>query len=105
MGKPRRTVSENGNRGTDHGHATCMFILGGPVRGGKVYGEWPGLRPDQLFEDRDLALTTDFRDVLAETISIHLDNQDLKFVFPTYTATPSRFRKFLRSRNGRSHQG
>jgi uncharacterized protein (DUF1501 family) len=55
-----RTARENGNRGTDHGHANCLFVLGGPVRGGKVYGEWPGLTPEQLFEGRDLALTTDF---------------------------------------------
>src|SRR5207247_3312655 len=56
-----RTVRENGNRGTDHGHATAMLVLGGAVRGGKVYGRWPGLAREQLFEGRDLAVTTDFR--------------------------------------------
>src|SRR6185369_14891891 len=61
-----RTARENGNRGTDHGHANAMFIVGNSVRGGKVYGDWPGLRSDQLFEGRDLALTTDFRDVFGE---------------------------------------
>jgi uncharacterized protein (DUF1501 family) len=67
-----RTVRENGNRGTDHGHATAMLVLGGPVRGGKVYGRWPGLRRDQLFEGRDLAVTTDFRDLFAEVARRHL---------------------------------
>jgi uncharacterized protein (DUF1501 family) len=59
-----RTARENGNRGTDHGHANVMFVMGGPVRGGKVYGQWPGLDFSQLYEGRDLALTTDFRRVL-----------------------------------------
>src|SRR5205085_9465861 len=61
-----RTARENGNRGTDHGHANVMFVMGGPVRGGKVYGRWPGLGDGQLYEGRDLALTTDFRCVLAK---------------------------------------
>ncbi|MBI3896437.1 MAG: DUF1501 domain-containing protein [Acidobacteria bacterium] len=81
-----RTAQENGNRGTDHGHANCMFILGGPVVGGKVYGRWPGLAPDQLNEGRDLALTTDFRTVLGELISEHLGNQNLERVFPSFSA-------------------
>jgi len=67
-----RTAHENGNRGTDHGHANCMFVMGGPVKGGKVYGKWPGLGPGQLNEGRDLALTTDFRSVLGEVINGHL---------------------------------
>jgi uncharacterized protein (DUF1501 family) len=54
-----RTAGENGNRGTDHGHANFMFVLGRPVRGGKVLGDWPGLEREQLYEGRDLALTTD----------------------------------------------
>ena len=53
-----RTAHENGNRGTDHGHANVMFVLGGPVKGGKMYGRWPGLQPGQLYEGRDLAVTT-----------------------------------------------
>src|SRR5437868_7701825 len=61
-----RTAKENGNRGTDHGHANVMFVMGGAVRGGSVIGDWPGLAPDQLYESRDLAVTTDFRDVLGE---------------------------------------
>ncbi|HXE76534.1 MAG TPA: DUF1501 domain-containing protein [Candidatus Xenobia bacterium] len=91
-----RTVAENGNRGTDHGHANAIFVVGGPVAGGKVYGQWPGLDRDQLFEGRDLALTTDFRDVLAEVIVHHLGATDLKSVFPRYDARPDKFRRFLR---------
>ena len=67
-----RTVRENGNRGTDHGHATAMLVLGGPVRGGKVHGRWPGLSPERLFEGRDLAVTTDFRHLFSEVALGHL---------------------------------
>ena len=81
-----RTVRENGNRGTDHGHANCMFAMGGGVKGGKVYGRWPGLEREQLYEERDLALTTDFRDVLGELVSRHLGNEAVKAVFPGYDA-------------------
>ena len=55
-----RTARENGNRGTDHGHANYMMVMGGNIRGGKVYGNWPGLATEQLHEQRDLDLTTDF---------------------------------------------
>jgi len=79
-----RTARENGNRGTDHGHANSMFVMGGGVKGGKVYGRWPGLEREQLYEGRDLALTTDFRDVLGELVSRHLGNPRLKAVFPGY---------------------
>jgi uncharacterized protein (DUF1501 family) len=67
-----RTVAENGNRGTDHGHATAMLVFGGGVRGGRVYGRWPGLERQQLFEGRDLAVTTDFRDLFTEVATRHL---------------------------------
>ena len=67
-----RTVAENGNRGTDHGHGNAMMAIGGTVQGGRVYGRWPGLAPDQQFEGRDLAVTTDFRDVFSEVVSRHL---------------------------------
>jgi uncharacterized protein (DUF1501 family) len=80
-----RTAKENGNRGTDHGHANVMFALGGAIRGGKVYGEWPGLAPEQLHENRDLALTTDFRDVLGELVAKHMGTSALSGVFPEYT--------------------
>jgi len=83
-----RTVHENGNRGTDHGHANCMFIMGGDVAGGKVYGKWPGLEREQLFEGRDLALTTDYRTVLAELLARHLGSPNLKNIFPGFTAAP-----------------
>jgi uncharacterized protein (DUF1501 family) len=79
-----RTAHENGNRGTDHGHANCMFVMGGDVKGGKVYGKWPGLEKEQLYEARDLALTTDFRDVLGELVAKHLGNPTLQGVFPGY---------------------
>ncbi len=78
-----RTAREDGNAGTDHGHGNVMMVLGGPVRGGKVYGRWPGLEPEQLYEKRDLAVTTDFRDVLAELVSRHL-GQKTEPVFPGY---------------------
>jgi uncharacterized protein (DUF1501 family) len=77
-----RTAHENGNRGTDHGHANCMFVMGGPVAGGKVYGRWPGLQREQLYENRDLALTSDFRDVLGELVARHLGNPKVQGVFP-----------------------
>jgi hypothetical protein len=70
--------------GTDHGHANLMLVLGGPVRGGKVYGKWPGLEQEQLYEGRDLAVTTDFREVLGELVSGHLGQKNLSLVFPGY---------------------
>jgi len=79
-----RTARENGNRGTDHGHSNVMFILGGPVKGGKVYGRWPGLEQSQLYEGRDLALTTDFRQVLGEAVTRHLGIENFGKVFPGY---------------------
>jgi uncharacterized protein (DUF1501 family) len=81
-----RTARENGNRGTDHGHANVMLAFGGNIRGGKIYGDWPGLEPEQLYENRDLRLTTDFRDVLAELVAEHLGNLQIKRVFPGYDA-------------------
>jgi uncharacterized protein (DUF1501 family) len=92
-----RTAHENGNRGTDHGHANCMFVMGGPVKGGKVYGRWPGLGPGQLYEGRDLALTTDFRSVLGEVIQRHLGSQDLHSVFPGFDNDPRKFVGLLRA--------
>jgi len=91
-----RTARENGNRGTDHGHANVMFVLGGPVRGGKVYGRWPGLDQSQLYEGRDLAVTTDFRLVLSEVVSRYLGSRDLKTVFPGFEGQPGQFLQMLR---------
>jgi uncharacterized protein (DUF1501 family) len=90
-----RTARENGNRGTDHGHANVMFVLGGPVRGGRVYGQWPGLEQHQLYEGRDLALTTDFRRVLGEAVYRHMGNRDLATVFPGFDNDPRRFVRYL----------
>src|SRR6266581_6919564 len=90
-----RTARENGNRGTDHGHANVMFVLGGPVKGGRVYGRWPGLDPSALYEGRDLALTTDFRRVVGEAIYSHLGNKDLKTVFPGFELSNRDFLRFL----------
>ena len=91
-----RTVKENGNRGTDHGHANVMFVLGGPVKGGRMYGRWPGLQQEQLYEGRDLAVTTDFRQVLGEAVANHLGNRDLTKVFPGFDKTsPKDFLKYL----------
>ena len=90
-----RTAKENGNRGTDHGHANAMFVVGNSVRGGKVYGDWPGLKSDQLYEGRDLALTTDFRDVFGEITCQHLGTANPKTNFPGYNGTSAKFRGVL----------
>jgi uncharacterized protein (DUF1501 family) len=83
-----RTVAENGNRGTDHGHATAMLLLGGGVRGGRVYGRWPGLAREQLYEARDLAVTTDFRALFAEVAGRHLRIANAASLFPGWTGGP-----------------
>lgn len=77
-----RTAHENGTGGTDHGHANAMFVLGGKVKGGKVYGRWPGLENEQLNEGRDLALTTDYRQVLGEVVTSTLSAENLDLIFP-----------------------
>ncbi len=84
-----RTAKENGNRGTDHGHANCMFVMGGDVKGGKVYGKWPGLEKEQLYEGRDLNITTDFREVLGGLVTRHLGARNLAKVFPNFEAPES----------------
>jgi len=90
-----RTARENGGRGTDHGHANTMFVLGNSVKGGKVYGEFKGLKSDKLYEGRDLDLTTDFRDVFSEVAAKQMGVRDLSKVFPNYTANASKFKGFL----------
>ncbi len=84
-----RTVRENGNGGTDHGHGNVMWLLGGPVAGGKVHGSWPGLAPSALYEGRDLAVTTDFRQVLAEVVQKHLalPESRLQNLFPQFSGS------------------
>jgi uncharacterized protein (DUF1501 family) len=86
-----RAVHENGNRGTDHGHANAMMIIGGGVRGGHVYGQWPGLAQDRRYEGRDLAVTTDFRDVFGEIVVKHMGVPDTRPIFPGYTVQPAKF--------------
>ncbi len=90
-----RTAHQNGTGGTDHGHANAMFVLGNSVKGGKVYGDWKGLKNDQLNEGRDLALTTDFRDVFGEVAYKHIGNKNLDKIFPGYAANPNKFRGVL----------
>src|SRR5256885_12337697 len=81
-----RTARQNGNGGTDHGHANVMFVMGGPVRGGKGYGRWPGLNEGQLYEGPDLAISNDFREVLSEALYRHNRVKDLAAVFPNFEA-------------------
>jgi uncharacterized protein (DUF1501 family) len=79
-----RTVRQNGSGGTDHGHAGALFVIGGGVKGHKVHGKWPGLEPEQLYEGRDLALTTDFRSVFSEVAAKALGAKKLEVLFPGY---------------------
>lgn len=92
-----RTVRQNGTGGTDHGHASCFFALGGPVKGGKVYGDWPGLAPEKLYEGRDLALTTDFRAVFGEFACKHLGVPSLEKLFPGFDGGEKAFRGIVRA--------
>jgi uncharacterized protein (DUF1501 family) len=81
-----RTVAENGNAGTDHGHGNVAWLMGGGVKGGKVWHRWPGLNENQLYEGRDLAVTTDFRGVIGSVASGHfgLDDQKIAAIIPGY---------------------
>jgi uncharacterized protein (DUF1501 family) len=92
-----RAVAENGSRGTDHGHGNAMFVIGGSVKGGQVYGKWPGLAVSDRFEGRDLAVTTDFRDVFGEMVMTHLgaNSTTAAKVFPGYAIDPRKFRGVL----------
>ena len=89
-----RTARQNGTGGTDHGHGNIMFVLGGDIKGGKVYGRWPGLDEGQLNEGRDLAVTTDFRQVLGEAAYRTLGTRDLIMVFTGAALSPEQFLKF-----------
>jgi uncharacterized protein (DUF1501 family) len=86
-----RAVNENGNRGTDHGHGNAMLVIGGGVRGGHVYGKWPGLAVGQRYDGRDLAVTTDFRDVFGEIVVRHLGLADARSIFPGYDLKSAKF--------------
>jgi uncharacterized protein (DUF1501 family) len=91
-----RTIRQNGSGGTDHGHASVAFALGGAVKGGKVYGKWPGLASEQLYEGRDLQLTTDFRDVFAEIAARHMGAANVGAIFPGFTPNPANFKGLIR---------
>ncbi|MCU0493900.1 MAG: DUF1501 domain-containing protein [Chloroflexaceae bacterium] len=82
-----RRVQENGGLGTDHGHGSMLLLLGGGVVGGRVHGQWPGLAPEQLVGPGDLAVTTDYRDILGELVQLRLNNPQLAEVFPGYAPT------------------
>ncbi len=82
-----RRVAQNGSLGVDHGHGSAMLVLGGGIRGGKVYGRWPGLAGKQLV-DGDLRVTTDYRDVLGELIQRRLGGGSLASVFPDHRPRP-----------------
>jgi uncharacterized protein (DUF1501 family) len=86
-----RAVNENGNRGTDHGHGNAMMVIGGGVRGGRVYGKWPGLAVERRYDGRDLAVTTDFRDVFGEIVTKHLGVTEAGAVFPGYAMSAAQF--------------
>lgn len=86
-----RAVGQNGSRGTDHGHGNALMVIGGGVRGGRVYGRWPGLAVDARYEGRDLAVTTDFRDVFGEVVVRHMGVADAQPVFPGYRLDASKF--------------
>jgi uncharacterized protein (DUF1501 family) len=92
-----RTVAQNGNGGTDHGHGSAVLALGGPIRGGRVYGRWPGLEPEALHEGRDLAVTTDFRQILAEVLAGHLGVQDPAAVLPGLDLGPNGWLGLIRT--------
>ena len=86
-----RTVAENGSNGTDHGHGTAMLVMGGGVRGGRMVGRWPGLAAGNRYEGRDLALTTDFRDLFGEVLARHGGASKLQAVFPGHECDVRRF--------------
>ena len=86
-----RTARQNGNGGTDHGHASALFVIGGDVKGKKVHGRWPGLGREQLYEGRDLALTTDFRSVFSEVAAKHLGAKKLEAMFPGFSVDQSKW--------------
>jgi len=80
-----RRLVQNESRGTDHGHGSVMFALGGSVNGGQVFGNWPGLHNEQLYDHADLAVTTDYRQVLGELLTRRMNNSDIETVFPGFS--------------------
>ena len=100
-----RTAQQNGTGGTDHGHANVMFVLGGSVKGGKVYGKWPGMATEQLYQNRDLAITTDFRQVLGEAAYKTLGARNLELVFPGSELKTTQFLNLYRADREVSRKG
>jgi uncharacterized protein (DUF1501 family) len=94
-----RAVNQNGTGGTDHGHGNAMMVMGGGVRGGRVYGKWPGLAVERRYDGRDLAVTTDFRDVFGEIVTRHMGVSDARPVFPGYALSPAKFAGLFGSGN------
>ena len=94
-----RTMHQNGNSGTDHGHGNVMWVMGGPVRGKKIYGRWPGLATEDLYQERDLAVTTDFRDPIAMVLKSHMGLQDAQIakVFPGHPASSGNLSGLIRA--------
>ena len=94
-----RTMKQNGNGGTDHGHGNVMWVMGGQVRGRKVYGRWPGLSTAELYQERDLAVTTDFRDPIATVLKSHMGLRDaqLEKVFPHHPASAENLSGLIRA--------
>ena len=84
-----RTVKENGNRGTDHGHGNAMWVMGGKVKGGQIYGQWRGLAPNQLYQGRDLPVNTDYREVFAHILdrNFKLSQGSLNKIFPRFNSS------------------
>jgi uncharacterized protein (DUF1501 family) len=94
-----RTVHQNGNGGTDHGHGNVMWLMGGPVRGRKIYGRWPGLATSELYQERDLAVTTDFREPIAAVLQSHmqLSASQIDKVFPRRPRQSSNLNRVIRA--------
>lgn len=94
-----RTVHENGNTGTDHGHGNVMWVMGGKIHGGQVYGQWPGLSGNELYEGRDLAITTDFREVIAAILEsqFELSSTQLDKVLPKGPKPSREMRELIRA--------
>jgi uncharacterized protein (DUF1501 family) len=94
-----RTMHENGNGGTDHGHGNAMWLMGGPVRGKKIYGKWPGLSTANLYQERDLAVTTDFREPLATMLQKHMQLTDAQIdrVFPNRPRPGANVKRLIKS--------
>ena len=95
-----RVARENASQGTDHGHGNAMFVMGGGMRGGRVLTQWPGLAAGQLYQNQDLQVTIDYRDILAETVLRRLGNTNLDLVFPGFTPTHAGRVRLQRPRSG-----